>query len=172
MRDMLETFAPARQPRFLTGRHVLIALIAFFGTVFGVNGYFLFAALSTHTGVVAVEPYRKGLAYNTRIAADQRQAALGWNDIAILMPDGAFAVTISDRDGAPVNGLSVAAVLSRPSTASADVVVQLEEIGSGRYAANTGPRAPGTWIAMIEARRTGDEAEPLYRARRRLWLKP
>ncbi len=63
-------------------------LIAFFGVIFAVNGYFLYSALSTHTGVVAIEPYRKGLAYNERIAADERQKALGWQRQTSLARDG------------------------------------------------------------------------------------
>ena len=39
----------------LQGCHVLALLVGFFGVVFAVNGYFLAAALSTHTGVVAME---------------------------------------------------------------------------------------------------------------------
>ena len=72
MLERLET--PSRADN-LNGRHVLIGLLLFFGTIFAVNGYFMFVALSTYTGVVADEPYRKGLAYNARIAADERTRA-------------------------------------------------------------------------------------------------
>ena len=41
----------------LTGRHVLYTFIAFFGIIFAVNGVFLYSALKTNTGVVAIEPY-------------------------------------------------------------------------------------------------------------------
>ena len=59
---------------------MLVAFIAFFGTIFLVNGTLIYEAISTHTGLVANEPYRKGLAYNERIAADERQARLGWTE--------------------------------------------------------------------------------------------
>ena len=64
--------------RVITGRMVLFGLIAFFGVVFAVNGTMLALALKTNTGMVANEPYRKGLKYNERIAAEERQQALGW----------------------------------------------------------------------------------------------
>ena len=41
---------------------MLWAFLAFFGTVFAVNGAMIYAAVSTYTGLVANEPYRKGLA--------------------------------------------------------------------------------------------------------------
>ena len=64
----------------LQGRHVLMILATFFGVVFAVNGIFLVAAIWTHAGIVANEPYRKGLAYNSRVAAQMRQTDLGWSD--------------------------------------------------------------------------------------------
>ena len=72
--DGSEPVPPASAAARLDGRHVLMMLFAFFGVIFAVNGYFLFSALSTHTGVVAVEPYRKGLAYNH---ADRRRRTAG-----------------------------------------------------------------------------------------------
>jgi len=73
-----ELMAASPEVQGLRGRHVLFAFLGFFGVIFAVNGVFLYAALSTHTGVVANEPYRKGLNYNQRIAAFQAQEQLGW----------------------------------------------------------------------------------------------
>ena len=46
----------------------------------------IYQAMSTHTGLVANEPYRKGLHYNDRIDADARQARLGWVDTLDVTP--------------------------------------------------------------------------------------
>jgi nitrogen fixation protein FixH len=70
----------ARRSRNVNGRDVLAILLSFFGVIFAVNGALIYAAVSTHTGLVANEPYRKGLAYNERILADERQAQLGWSE--------------------------------------------------------------------------------------------
>lgn len=170
---MRKSFAIGHQePRQLRGGHVLFLLVAFFAVVFAVNGYFLVRALSTHTGVVAFEPYRKGLAYNERIAAAERQSVLGWSDRIVIGANGAVSVAIAGVGDAPIGGLHITGVLSRPSTAAADRAFRLLEDSAGRYAAMTAPIAPGTWIAAIEARRSPDDADPVYRARRRLWLKP
>ena len=71
---------PAPRQQGLRGRHVLWAFLGFFATVFVVNGAMIYSAVSTHSGLVANEPYRKGLHYNERIAADERQARLGWTE--------------------------------------------------------------------------------------------
>lgn len=160
----------------LTGRHVLYTFIAFFGIVFAVNGVFLYSALKTNTGVVANEPYRKGLAYNERIAADEMQKALGWTDEASLNgPSGGsngISVVMKGADGMPVSGLIMEAALGRPSTTAGERKLKLAEVSPGVYAATAAQLEPGTWLFALEARRTGNAEEPVYRARRRLWLKP
>jgi nitrogen fixation protein FixH len=131
----------------------------------------IYTALSTHTGLVANEPYRKGLAYNERIAADERQAHLGWSDAVELGRDGAVTLALSWPDGRPVSGLQVAGVLGRPATNRQDIPLTLAETAPGRYQARAGAVAEGGWLVSLEARRQG-EAEPIFRARRRLWLDP
>lgn len=156
----------------LQGRHVLAAVLGFFGAVFLVNGIFLYAALSTYTGVVAEEPYRKGLHYNQRIAAGERQGQLGWTADAVLTSEAGLTVVVQNAANEPVSGLVVAGVLGRPSTNEHDLQLVLTEVAPGRYAVPVGSLAPGAWLATIEAvwPGTGD-AEPVYRMRKRLWLK-
>ena len=155
----------------LKGRQVLWALIAFFGLVFGVNAYFIFAALSTYSGDVAIEPYRKGLNYNQRIEAGARQSLLGWRDTLEVTRDGRISVLIVDRGGEPLNGLKVMAVISRPSTAREDHTTELVQRADGRFTADVAHLAAGKWIAEIEARDPLNDAH-VYRSRRRVWLKP
>lgn len=166
-----ELFERSSRATQLNGRQVLIGLLLFFGIIFSVNGYFLFAALSTHTGVVANEPYRKGLAYNARIAADERQVELGWREIITATRGGELSLIVADRFGAPVLGLSVTAMIGRPSVAHQDLVVNLAEEFGGKYASRVGALDAGSWVVTIEARAEAS-AEPVFRSRRRLWLKP
>ena len=164
---------PAKlRARGLQGRHVLIAFLGFFGTVFAVNGVFLYAALSTHTGVVAQEPYRKGLNYNQRIAADERQEQLGWNAEATLTRESGLSILLRDAAGAPVSGLFVGGVLGRPSTDQEDIKVVLAEVAPGHYKMASEALEPGAWLVSLEAHWLATGAtEPVYRMRKRLWLK-
>lgn len=156
----------------LTGRHVLLGLVGFFGVIFAVNGVFLYSALKTNTGIVANEPYRKGLAYNQRIAADERQKALGWQDESNITSDGRVTVVVRGSDGKPVSGLKLEAALGRPSTTAGERKLKLAELDPGTYGAVSTAIEPGTWLFALEARRADNSEEPDYRARRRLWLKP
>lgn len=159
----------------IRGVHVLLALAAFFGVVFAMNGLLVYKAVTTHSGLVAQEPYRKGLAYNQRIEADERQQTTGWTDTVTLSPSGRLEVIVRDRLGAPVSGLVVAAILGRPSTVRHDVRTTLAETVPGTYVADAGPTEPGAWLVALEAREPGSpvaSADPAYRSKRRLWLKP
>ncbi len=154
----------------ITGHHVLFGFIGFFGVIFAVNGYFLYAALSTYTGIVSKEPYRKGLAYNERIVADERQARLGWRQELVVERSGLVRLALSGAQGEPVRGIALHGTIGRPSTSREDRPLAFVA-KSGAFVADAGPLAEGNWIVDIAVRTAGSE-EPVYRARRRIWLKP
>jgi nitrogen fixation protein FixH len=161
----------AQRPRNVNGRNVLAVFLAFFGAIFAVNAALIYAALSTHTGLVANEPYRKGLAYNERILADERQAQLGWSERLELSRDGRLRLALAERDSRPVTGLRVLGVLGRAATSRNDVDLALVETAPGQYEAQGPALAAGSWLVALEAR-SAEGAQPIYRLRRRLWLKP
>lgn len=155
----------------LRGIHVLLMLIGFFGVIFAVNGVFLASALKSYTGVVSNEPYVKGLRYNERIEAGERQAKLGWQETLAIGMSGEIALTVSDDGGRPVRGLELAGNIGRPSTSKADRPVALVEAEPGRYVAHTEALGEGTWVIALEGTSRDHGADPVYRLRRRVWLK-
>lgn len=159
----------ASKPKVLTGRHVLWTLLGAFAVVAAVNGVFIYQAIATYSGDVAVEPYRKGLHYNKRIEADERQAKLGWSgDIALKGVEGPFVFTLKKPTGEPISGLVVTAELGRGATRHDDMKLTAHETAPGIYQADV-HAAPGIWIAAVSASETGGTA-PVYRARKRLCL--
>ena len=169
MRDTLEI--PKAEPRRLEGWHVLVMLLTFFGAIFAVNGYFLVSALSTHSGVVSVEPYRKGLAYNQRIAADERQSGLDWRADVAAARSGEVSMTLTEASGQGVRGLVITGTIVRPATGTYDRPLLFSEQAQGRYVSRGPALDEGTWIVNVEARTAAGDTEPVFRARRRLWLK-
>jgi len=155
----------------LTGWHVLLMLIGFFGVVFGMNGIFLASAIRTYTGVVSVEPYVKGLHYNDRIAAGERQARLGWQETLSVMPNGSVTLSLADGAGRPVTGARIEGTIGRPSTNRLDRQVGLVETGPGTYVAQVGELADGTWLVSVQAKSREGGDDPVYRLRRRICLK-
>lgn len=163
--------AMARKERGLTGWHVLAMLLGFFAIVFGVNGYFLASAIRTYTGVVSVEPYVKGLHYNDRIAAGERQARLGWRETLAVGGDGDVVLTLADDGGRPVRSVKLTATIGRPATNRLDRPITLVETDPGRYVAQVGALDSGTWLVSVQGISRDYGAEPVYRMRRRICLK-
>ncbi len=170
--------AQKKSPNEITGRHVLLAMLAFFGVIFAVNGTFLYRAIGTYTGVVSNEPYRKGLEYNKRIADEERQQALGWKHNIALSPDGQLRIAFDGASPQALAGLSLSGTVGRPSTAAQDVSVILAEGRPGEYLADVGKLGDGNWLVTAEATRplpqgsaAEAEAEVVYRIKERVWLK-
>ena len=154
------------------GWQVLSCLLAFFAVVLAVNAAMIYWALSTYSGVVASEPYRKGLHYNDRLRADERQQQLHWREALSIDRDGQLVLALSDAEGQLIRGLSVEITLGRPSTNRDDVTLTLAADSTGRYRARLSPLPDGSWIVGIEARASAADPDPVFRARRRLWIAP
>ena len=73
--------------------------------------------------------------------------------------------------GGAVRGLKIEGVLGRPATNRQDIKLTLVEREPGRYEVQAGNIAAGSWLIALEARE-GAGADPIYRTRRRLWIKP
>lgn len=158
----------------LTGRHVLVTLIAFFGVIFAVNGYFLYSALSTYTGVVAQEPYRKGLHYNERIAADEVQQSRGWAvALDVAKARTGLVLDVKHPDGKPVTDLALTGFIGRPSTTGYDKPLTLREVAPGRYGAEFPKLDDGNWVLSLTGQiPDAKSGEPPFRLKKRLWLTP
>lgn len=166
-----EPAAPvARAPRQITGRFVLIAFVAFFGTVALVNGIMMTLAIRTMPGLDARNGYDASQRYNGEIAAMRDQTARGWRaDVTLKLAGRAAPVTVElkDASGKVLSGLGLSARLSHPADRKIDHLIDLKETAPGRYSAAFPDVTRGAWDVIIEARR-GDER--LYTSRNRVFL--
>jgi nitrogen fixation protein FixH len=135
--------------RPITGRHVLIALIAFFGIVFGVNGLMMWKAIGTFDGLETADSYRAARAFNSTIHQAERQAALGWTLKAQASPQS-IVLALTDKAGAPIDGLSITAVLWRPTHDGEDKALTFKPIGRGLYEAHLAAPVQGRWEIRLE----------------------
>jgi nitrogen fixation protein FixH len=158
--------------REIHGRHVAFILAGFFGVMLAVNGLFTYLAVTTFNGLES-DAYQKGLHYNEQIRTADRQAALGWSHKLTFAPDGGVLVSISDRRGAPVLGLSIAGDIARPVADRLTSTLAFHETGPGTYLAPAASLPPGTWIVSLQATRAEPpEGATAYQIKERLWLKP
>jgi nitrogen fixation protein FixH len=157
--------------RPLTGRTVLLALLAFFGVIIGVNGVMIALAIGTMPGLETEKPYQAGIAYNVEIEAARAQAARRWVVTTQVTrgQDGRAAISITtlDAGGVPIGGLAVVVRLLRPADQRGDRTLELREREPGIYRGETGGVAAGAWDVEIEAARAADR---LFRSRSRILM--
>ena len=158
-------------PERIEGRHVLFALLAFFGVMFIVNGIFLYYAVGTFNGFETRDAYRRGLTYNERIASETAQAASGWKPVVHFEVDGQkLIVEMRDKHGKGVAGLAISGEVRRPVNDKEDQRVTLHEIAPARYAAPLKLSA-GQWIISARISKPGAPAKTVFRFKQRLWVK-
>lgn len=154
----------------LTGRDVLLWLIAFFGLVIAVNAYFITISVTTFRGEDEQKPYLQGIEYNRTLARHAEQAKLDWNASmsATRLASGVVrvAIAVADAQGRPQMQLKLFGELRHPSDETRDHTIVLRESGKGRYIADIKGVAPGAWDVIVQ---NASRTEP-FEAVRRMWV--
>lgn len=126
-----------------------------FLVVIGVNATLIYFAQDTFSGLETASPYERGLAYNRTLAAEAAQARLGWQSQTQISgeSDGmrSMQVRLTDRDGRPLDGLTLVAYLVRPANEGLDTTVIPRPLGDGRYGAPFVLPATGQWELRLVA---------------------
>jgi nitrogen fixation protein FixH len=160
-----------KPPAEMTGRKVLLWLVAFFVVVFAVNGVLVRAAISTFGGVETTSSYKAGLQFGQEVASAQRQDALHWQVSGKLTRNSAgFAVldvTARDANAAPLAGLSAQALLAHPADSRLDRAIPVRSIASGVFHGQAAAQ-PGQWELIVDLYRGDDR---LFRSRSRVTLR-
>lgn len=146
--------AEARKPFTLRGVHVLVAMLAFFGVVIGVNIAFAVLAVGSFPGEDVKRSYLQGVQYNQMLAERRAQAAIGWQahaDFSESFEGPRLEVRLNQRDGAAVGGGEVSGVLQWPADARRDIVLTFEPQGDGLFVARVPGLTPGRWRLRARA---------------------
>lgn len=148
-----------------------------FLVVLTVNVVLMFFATTTFNGLETRTPWEDGNTYNAQIAASEAQVALGWSVDLASQPvpaeavDGVaparLALTVRDRDGNPVDGLTVAGEVRRPTQAGLDQPVRLDPYGPGTYRQTVTLPVTGQW----EVRLTATRGQDRYHLRERIVIR-
>jgi nitrogen fixation protein FixH len=145
---------PVAVPRPLTGRVVLISLLAFFAVVIGVNLLMAKLAIDTLPGTEVDSAYSASLAYEREIVAAHDQSERDWKVDAHVerRADGTASVQVEAHDslGAPMSGLIFLGRFERPTDRRADQSIALAEVGGGIYRGTVAAVAPGQWDLVLE----------------------
>lgn len=148
----------------LTGKHVLLYFILFFGVIFTVNAIFLTYAARSFPGEQVPKSYYQGVNYNAVLEDRKRQDALGWTIEMGLVetPSGEPRLETRwlDQQEAGVTSLRVEAHFRRPASDLGSFKEVLNADGPGFYTIEISDLQPGVWdIELTALRPSGDEVK-------------
>lgn len=128
---------------------ILICFIAFFGVIIAVNSFFLYSAITTQTGVVTDDAYKKGLAYNDVLTQAKEQPNLKDKP---SFEDRILRWTLINGQGKTINNADVTAHIIRPIQDGHDFNIKLKNKGNGVYEATLDLPFKGLWMAQLESK--------------------
>ncbi len=132
-----------------SGRKVLRLFLLFFGVVALVDGFFVYIAVTTQTGVVTEQAYEKGLAFDRYLEKEALQKTLPVVEKAEFQ-DGQLIWRLTFK-GKPLTTAKVRAHVVRPVQAGYDFDLELKHVGNGVYMSPVKAPFSGAWRAGLEA---------------------
>lgn len=129
----------------ITGKKVLVFMVAAFGVIIGVNVLMAWKAVSTFPGLEVKNSYVASQVFDAERAA---QEGLGWT-LAHDYADGALRLGFRDRAGRPVEVERLSATVGRTTAAADDRNPDFAFDGAD-YVARTA-LTPGKWMILLEA---------------------
>ena len=150
----------------ITGKHVLLGLMAFFGVVFAVNGVFLTYAIKSFPGEAVEKSYLQGVNYNDTLQRRQTQTDLGWTAQLgmVTKSDGEKLLTarLFDNEKSLLSELSVTATATLADDSHSVQNFELIANTTGGYSAAIDDMEAGRWRFVLNASAsTGERFEAM-----------
>ncbi|MEO1291480.1 MAG: FixH family protein [Pseudomonadota bacterium] len=161
--EIKSDYTPGERP--VTGRMVLLIVLAFFGVIIAANMTMLSAALSSFGGLVVKNSYVASQRFNEDVAANRSSALAQWQ-VEATPEAGSLVLRITDPNGIAIRGATLSGVFGRPTHERADQAVTFVERGDGLYQTVATP-APGAWRLVLSQ----DEDGTLRRRRFDLYFR-
>lgn len=148
-------------------RKALLIILGGFSIVLAANSALVYFALSSWTGLETEQHFAKGLAYNDDLEAARRQQDLGWQmQLATTFSDattGNIGITLLDREGRPLNDLTVKVFAVRPTHSGYDREFLASPKADGVYQAMFALPLQGVWDLRVVARRGDSDFQRVER---------
>lgn len=139
----------------MTGRKVLMMMLAFFGVIIAVNLTLAFFALNSDTGLVVKNSYVASQDFNRMRAAAMAQEQLGWK-LAISTGNGEVVIKAAGPDGQALTGLTLKGMAGLPVSHFRDHALIFTEVAPGTYAAPSA-LGEGDWQVDVTATDAGKQ---------------
>jgi nitrogen fixation protein FixH len=135
-----------------------VAVILVLAASAGSNIWVMFVAKADPAFAVEPEYYAKAVAWDARMAQERRNDALGWRATAALtlarpgIP-GRIVVRLTETDGRPVTGATIAIEAMHNARAAQRYEAALQPADDGTWAAAIDAHRPGAWEVRLTATR-------------------
>lgn len=142
----MKTFSMAKP---ITGRHMLIVFVVFFGVVFAVNMFMATVAVRSWTGMVVENSYVASQHFNSDVADLKKSAELGISH-RLHIERGRLLLSLEGADGKPLEADDVQIQFERPFGATSEQNLVATRIAPGQYEA-TASLSAGIWNGQLSA---------------------
>lgn len=131
-----------------TGKHMLAAMVAFFGVIIAVNATMAWQAGRTWTGLVVKNSYVASQQFNKELANAREIAKRGWKS-SVEYRNGRIVLKLATRDGSALDLTNLHVNIGRPAFEQEDQTLKFVRIDAGHYEIKR-KLAPGNWALRIE----------------------
>lgn len=156
----------------ITGKHVFLMVAGFFLIIFVANGFLVYYALDSWSGLETENPYQKGVAYNQDIARARAQEKSGLSVAVKVTPQAervmGVKVTALDKAGQPLSGKKLVLTFFRPAKEGFDQTPRIYENSPGVYSGQAQLPLAGIWDLKLEI---SDGDKQLYQSKSRIEVK-
>lgn len=137
----------------LTGKHVLIMLLVFFGIIIAVSIVFTTLAVQSFRGEDIKQSYRQGIEYNETLADRAAQSDLGWRaaiNVSGTIDSRRLIVKVTGADGQGLSDLIITGRLRHPADQTLDRPLEFT-VGADGLARADLSGLSGQWTVHAEA---------------------
>ncbi len=149
----------------------VLGWIALVVVVLAVNIGFISLAFITNPGLVEKDYYEKSQDFEENLVKYRKaRTALGWTyqtdfpQNPVMNQKSLYRVSLVDKAGLPLTAASVTVNAYRPSDASADFTMTLNEVGAGIYEGYISYPLKGIWDITVNIIRDEDKFDFTRRA--------
>lgn len=147
-----------RTKKKITGFHVTLMFVAFFGVIAAVNFLMAGLAISSFGGTVVDNSYVASQKYNQWLEESRREAAHGWTVSRPARAGDRLQIAVQDSQGAALNNAGVAAVAEHPVGRTDSLKLDFTETAPGQYVSNQ-PLPAGRWKLRISITEGGRDLD-------------
>ena len=130
------------------------------------QGIMLYDATHDPTFSIVPDYYQKAVAWDTTMARDRANEALGWHAAVAIDADGTVHVALTDRGGLPLAGVALTGVARHNLDGDHLTPLAFADAGPGAFVAPLASARRGAWEVQVTAVRGDDRFVTSVRAER------